>query len=209
MEDNPFQSPIPANSSGNLASRSVKCPQALKTICIISLILGALGLLSSTLGLAGLIFQPQIAEFQPPTESRSAQAIQTKMLEFQSTYHIPNILMNLANLIISPLLLLGGIGVLSKLTWAPKILSIGLVSACVFVLVRTTLTSFMQFQIFSTMKESIADQLPQRAEAGTIETVMVASMYFGLAMGIVWMIALAGFYFWSWHYLKQHDSQAY
>ena len=103
---------------------------------------------------------------------------------------------------------------LVKKTWGQKILSIALITATVFILIRTVLYSFFQVQVFGIMKETMLEQIPSNPGAGgletrTMETVIMTSMYFGVAIGAIWALGLAGFYFWSWRYLKKESCQAY
>ena len=209
MSENPYQSPIPVAQTGVNHSGDIRPPSGLKTICIICIVLGSLGLLGSLMGLVGLLFQQQFTEFQQSVSDPVQHAMQEKMLEAQSSYYIPNVIMTLCNLVIAPLLLVGGIGVLSKKGWGQKILSRALISAAIFVLIRTVLTSFLQFKVFALMKETMTAQIPAGQQSGTMETIMTASLFFGFAVGLAFALAFAAFYYWSWRYLKKDHCQGY
>ncbi len=214
MSENPYQAPIPNPHTVTGGYPANKAPGGLKVICIFCVILGALGLFGSVIGLGSLLAQEQIAEFQKKMSDPSQHEMQAKMAEAQNSFFIPNMFLAICNLFIAPLLLMGGIGVLIKKRWGQKILSRALIAATIFVLIRTVLTSFFQFQVFEIMKETVLDQLPNGPQAGgpaegTMETIMMASMYFGLALGVVMALSLAAFYFWGWRYLKKDSCQEY
>ena len=165
-------------------------------------------------GVGSLLMQEQISEFQMDIVDPSQHEMQGKLAEAQASYFIPNMFLSICNLVIAPLLLIGGVGVLIKRRWGQKILSLALISAAIFVLVRIVLTSFLQVQIFGIMKESMLEQLQTGPAAkgpaeGTIETIMIASLYFGLALGVIIALSFAAFYFWGWRYLKRESCQKY
>ena len=210
MSENPYQAPVP-NSPITSANRA---PGALKTICILCIILGTLGLFGSIIGIGGLIFQERIYEFQMDMADPSQHEMQTRMVEAQASFFIPSMILAICNLFIAPLLLVGGIGVLIKKRWGQNILSLGLISATIFVLVRVVSYSFFQLQVFGIMKESILENIKIGPGAvppaeGTMQTVMMTSMYVGVGLGIVMALAYAAFYFWGWRYLKKDSCQEY
>lgn len=144
----------------------------------------------------------------------SQHEMQTRMVEAQASFFIPSMILAICNLFIAPLLLVGGIGVLIKKRWGQNILSLGLISATIFVLVRVVSYSFFQLQVFGIMKESILENIKIGPGAvppaeGTMQTVMMTSMYVGVGLGIVMALAYAAFYFWGWRYLKKDSCQEY
>lgn len=206
MTENPYQASVPPTLDPTGGYAANQAPGALKTICILCIVLGSLGFFGSLAGIGGLLFQEQLSAMQmngPPSQ----QAMQAKMAEAQASFFIPNMLLVFGNLLISPMLLAGGIGVLTKKMWGPKLLSFALITAAVFVSIRTALTSFFQFQAFSVMKEAMTNQVPAGPGAGTTESIMMAAIYFGFALGAAIALALAAFYFWSWRYLKKDSCQ--
>lgn len=214
MSENPYQPPVPDMAAGESGYAFDKAPSALKAVCILCVILGALGLFGSLIGIAGLLFQQQLSEFQIDMADPSQMEMQTKMAEAQASFFIPNMFITIFNLLLAPFLLVGGIGILMKKTWGQKILSCALIAATAFIIVRTVLTSIFQMQIFGVMKETMIDSIPTGGksgglEAGTMETIMMTSMYFGVALGVVMSLSLAVFYFWSWRYLKKDHCQRY
>jgi len=209
VSENPYEAPIPNIQAGINGSGALRSQKTLKTICIICIVLGSLGLMASLLGLVAILFQSQFAELQQNMAAPGQQAMQRKIIEAQSSFQIPNAIIGICNLIIAPMLLVGGIGVLRKKSWGQKLLSRGLISAAIFVLARAILTSFFQFQIFGVMKETMTANLPPGPQSGTMESVMTASLFFGFAMGFAMALALAAFYFWGWRYLKKDTCQQY
>ena len=213
MSENPYQAPVPKPQpvSANTG------PTALKVICVICVILGALGLFGSIIGIGGLLFQQQISEFQIDMADPSQHEMQTRIAEAQASFFIPSMILAICNLFIAPLLLVGGIGVLIKKGWGRKILSLGLISATIFVLIRVVLYSFFQLQVFGIIKQTMIDQIQTGAggpssgpsSAGTMETIMMTSMYVGVAFSVVMALGLAAFYFWGWRYLKKDLCQQY
>ena len=209
MSENPYQAPVPPPKAGTGGLDANGTPRTLKTICILCIILGALGFFMSVLGVGSLLFQEQLTAFQMTMAHPEQQEMQAKMAEAQASFFIPNMLLVLCNLVIGPMLLIGGISVLSRKIWGPKILSFALISAAIFILVRMLIYSFLQVQAFSIMKEMMTGQIQGGPEAGTMETIMVASMYFGVAVSVAIALAFAAFYFWSWRYLKKDACQQY
>lgn len=213
--ENPYQAPIPDPNTVTNGSPGNKTPGALKMLCVFCIILGALGLFGSIVGIGGLMFQQQISEFQMDMAPPEQLELQTKMAEAQASFFIPNMLLAICNLFLAPLLLVGGAAVLMKKSWGQKIFSLALISATIFVLIRFVVGGFMQMQIFGLLKESMLSQIPSgsdaagAAAAGSMETIMMASLYVGIAAGIVMALGLAAFYFWGWRYLKKDSCQQY
>ena len=214
MSENPYQTPVPNPHTATSGLPADTTPGALKMLCIFCVILGALGLFGSVVGIGGLLFQQQLSEFQMDMAPPEQQEFQAKMAEAQSSFFIPNMFLAVCNLFVAPLLLVGGTGVLIKKRWGQKIFSFGLIAATIFVLVRLAVGSILQMRLFGVLKDGMLSQLPSgsqagSAAAGSMETIMMTSMYVGVAFGVIMALGLAGFYFWGWRYLKKDVCQRY
>lgn len=214
MSENPYQAPLPNPQTAIDSHPTNKAPTGLKLICIACIVFGGLGSFGSVLGVGVLLFQEQFAEFQTKFTDPSQHEMQAKMTEIQTANFIPNMFLVICNIFIGLFLLVGGVGILTKKRWGQNILSRALIAAMIFVLVRIVVTSFQQIKVFEVMKETVMDQMPAGGQAGgpaeeTMQSIIMASMYFGVAVSVVMALIFAAFYFWGWRYLKRDSCQEY
>lgn len=213
MANNPFETPASMSTPyetpppGGRAPTSA--PGGLTIICIFCIILGALGLLGSCLGAAGTLMQSQIQEMQQNVGDANQRAMQKKLAEVQDTYKIPNLVIILANFVVAPCLLAGGIGVLSRKMWGAKILKIGLLMAIAYVAIRTVVGAIMQMSMMAPMKEAMKQGAPNAQGAQAAESIMTGAFYAGLIFSIIWALVLIGFYLWSWTYMNRENVKRY
>ena len=206
MSDNPFQTPTIASSNHYVGS---EIPKALKVLCITCIVLGSFGLLSSLAGTATLFFQADVLEFQQTMGTPDQQAMQSRINEIQKDFVILNLVLTFGSLLISIVLLAGGIAVLRKKKWGPKFFSATLAMAALFVFVRTAVMSFIQWQISGEVYKIMTGSIQGTPNVGTMESVIQMSMVVGLLVGVAWMVGLAGFYLWGWNFLKKDRCQAF
>lgn len=204
MTDNPFASPLPKDDlpltpeiiDVELASEDMS---GLTAILIVCLILGATGLLGSLIGIAGLAVQTYVAEFQSGATDPNAVKIQ----EIQESQVVPNLILMVLNLFVAPLLLTGSIAGLMRKKWAPRLLRIGLISAVVFVSIRSVVTAILQYSAIGAMRSIVEQQTANSArEAALVNGFMSAGMIIGIAYAIFFAILFIVFYLWAWTYMN-------
>ena len=213
MANNPFETPASMSTPYQTPPSGGRAPTAapggVAVICIFCIILGALGLLSSCIGAIGTGFQSQIQEMQQNVGDPNQQAMQKKLAEIQNTYTIPNLVLILANFIVAPCLLAGGIGVLSRKMWGAKILNIGLLMAIGYVAIRTVIGMIMQFSMMGAFKDAVKQGAGNAQGAQAAESIMTGAFYAGIIFGVIWALILIGFYLWSWTYMNKEHVKSY
>jgi len=210
MTNNPFESPAPVEGSQVPMSGIVKAPSGLSAIAIICIILGALGLFTTCFGLAAIAGQEYLQGLQTTGGDEAMEEFQQKINEMQKGYMIPNAIITGLNLIVAGLLFVGGIGVQTRKGWGAKLLSLGLMLAIFFCLIRLAFATYMQVGMLGSMKEALAKLSEDNPQGGQVmETVMNMSMYTGIAMGVVTALGLVAFYGWSWMHLKKDHIVSY
>lgn len=209
MSDNPFASPIESESHQPRTAfvGEGKAPEStalLTTILIICLILGGLGFFGSIIGFVALAFQSTIAEMQ-----QAADPVSVKMQEIQSQQMVPNIIMTGINLIVAPMLFAGALGGLLRKRWAYGLFRIALLSAAIFVGLRTIVATVMQFSMMGELKSAMSAAMQQQGGGNSQQAANVAgtAMEIGLIVGVVFALVIGlmfvAFYLWSWFYTKK------
>jgi len=210
MSDNPFASPAPQEDlpispeviGGGPIPESYG---ALKTIFILCLILGGMGLVASLFGVLGLALQSTIADMQPT----ASDPITTRMQEMQQSQMIPNAIMIVLNMFVAPLLLIGSIGGLMKKKWAHRLLRIGLVAAIVFNIFRGVVGCVMQYQLMNALGAAVEQQAVNAQQAAMGNGMVTAGMAVAIIFSVVFTLAYVGFYIWCWIYTKNEKTQRY
>lgn len=214
MTDNPFASPQPVSGDNSLPSKQ-KAPGALMAILIICLVLGILGLLGSCFGGVALAFQTQINQLQANNPDPIAKKMQAEMQEVQQQQFIPNLIMIGLNFIVAPLLITGAIGGLNRKPWAYKFLTVGLLLAVFYVVVRAVLTITIQLATMGTVTKAMQEGIQQQGGANAAQgaefagNLMQFGIYAVIAVSVLWSLLQLGFYIWSWTYLRKDQTRSY
>ena len=211
MSENPFATPEVVSETPKAPQ---KAPGALTAILIICLVMGILGLLGSCIGAGGLAFQGQIQGMQQNVGDPAQQALQKEMQRIQNQQMIPNLIMIGLNFIVAPLLTIGAIGGLNRKPWGHKLLSIGLLGAIFYVLIRLVVTIIMQVMTMGPMSKAMEDAMAkgggaEAQAAGMIGNAMQIGIIIGIVITVVWGLLLLGLYIWSWMYLRKDQVRNY
>lgn len=214
MTSNPFETPSPIKQTFEPnAGRSVsaKAPSGIMAVCIICIILGGMGLLGSCFGAGGLIFQKQIQGMQQNVGDAAQQEMQKELAAMQDGFFVMNAVVIGVNFIVAPLLLMGGIFVLTRKNLGVSLLKIGLPMAAFYMIIKTALGCYMQMQMMDPMKAAMRAQgNGQNAEAArAAEGFITGAMYVGVAFSVMWALVLIAFYLWARLYLNRPAPQAF
>lgn len=214
MANNPFETPASMSTpyqAPPTGAPPATAPGALTVICVLCIILGALGTFAACMGSVGTVMQSQIQEMQQNVGDPAQRQMQKDFAEIQNKYFIPSLVMVLANFVVGPCLLAGGIGVLSRKLWGVKILKLGLMMAAVFVFIRAIVGLIMQFAMMGPMREAIkkAGGGGNAQGAQAAESFVTGAFYAGFIFAVIWALLLVGFYLWSWTYMNRDKVRSY
>jgi hypothetical protein len=196
-------------------------PSWLTAICVLCIVLGALGLVNSVFGTFGMVLGPQFqrmmaAQPQPgmPDDLREAQQkMQTDMYKIQTKYIWPLGLSILMRVVVCSLLLVGGIRSLNMVEPGRKLLIIACSVALVFDLLQAIFQMIITVENMTVMNEFmevIATQgtnTPKELE-GIMKAVGSFIRFFSL--GLISVIALGKivFYILGIRYLQKPNIMA-
>lgn len=212
MSDNPFAASGEDPRYAPPVSASVvpqPAPGALQVIAILCLILGLLGLFNSCAGGGGLALISVIKGFldqAPVTAENEFQKINLDAAMSPAVL-IPSIVLLIFNFVVSPILVIGSIGVLQKKESGRKLLRLGLMLAIVYNILKAVLSIVAQLMTLNAAAAGI-DAYEGPVEKEKLEGVLEMTKILGLGGAIVaaiFAVALIGFYFWSRGYLNRQD----
>ena len=128
-EQNPFSKPIDATvveayqPPQGAPSGPLKIPASLMTIAIIGMILAAFGLFGVCIGGAGLAMTEMFVDFMPDEDAKVA------MRELFDLQFIPSLIQIAISAIVAPLLLVAGIGSLTRKPWSEGLMKLALIGS--------------------------------------------------------------------------------
>jgi len=201
--------------------RPVGRPGWLSFLCVLSIVLGALGLMNSLFGTIGMVAGPRFQRLmadQPrpgmPDDLKEAQEkMQTDMYKIQTKYIWPLGISIVLRLVVCGLLLVGGIRCLNMLEPGRKLLIIACSVALVFDLLQAILQMVITVENMTVMNEFM-ETMATRTQNGPkeLEAVMkaVSSFIRFFSLGLICVIALAkiGFYIFGVLYLQKPQIMA-
>jgi len=195
-------------------------PTGLKAVCIIAIVLGALGTLISCGGAASLAIGPALqSAFNMPAQQgmnpemvRAQEELQTQMTAIGNEFMPFTIATVVVHLLSGLALLLGGIFTLKLSTTGRAILLTGCVLAILYELINGVLSVVVQLRMMPAVQKFM-DQALQRggqAEMGSaFGRFMLAGMLVTLGISLVAMLVKLAFYVFSVVYLKKSHITAY
>jgi hypothetical protein len=218
----PYRSPAPPEIpyAGGLQSGR---PGSLTTVCVICIVLGALGLINSLAGSLGLIGGRQFqAAFRMPAgagvsdDMKDAQkTFEDKIYGVLTKYWWPIVASTLVRFAVAVLLLVGGIRSLGLHESGRKTLLTACIIALPLELGYAILQTFMQLENMTAMNsfaESFGKSLPQKqnnANVGkTMQYIFRASMIASIAFATLIALAKIAFYAFSITYLQRDRVRA-
>jgi hypothetical protein len=197
------------------------CPGGLTAVCVISIVLGALGLGGSLFSLVCIVGQSTLQNvfkenaFKMPRQPgmpdgpfQAQEEMQKKIEEMTRRYQGINIGVVLLNLVISAGLLVGGIMGLKMVPKARVWLVTVLAAAILFEIIAAVIAIFIQIEMASFMSGSmskIISSMPKGGPQGgnAIETFGKIFMFVGIAFSVGWALAKIIFYGFSVLYLRR------
>jgi len=192
----PYRSPSLPEGPYTKSSPSGR-PGFLTTLCVLCIVLGALGLFNSLFGAFGLVvgrqFQQMAIKAQSQTpglspEMREAQKkMQTEIIAIQDKYLWALGGGLVFRFVVSAMLLTGGIGALGLRPWGRQVLMVGCAVAAPFVLLDAILQSLITMENMTVMNSYMegmmnatpGKEMPQNMEGfvrGMIGAVKIASI---------------------------------
>ena len=212
MSQNPFEStpslpnagPRPAPNAAESVTQQK--PTGLTVVPVLCLVLGVLGVLTGLLGMLMVFFQKEASSFQnlQANQAPGIVELQAKILEFQQTQTIPNLIFHGCNLIVGALLIIGALGVLGLQESKRGLLRNTLLCATIFVVLRGFYYAWVQY---SSMNLISGMTLPNGSDTATFtfQTAMQVGFIIGIAFAVAWAAILVVFYLWSRSYLGKES----
>jgi hypothetical protein len=201
--------------------RPVGRPGWLSFLCVLCIVLGALGLMNSVFGTFGMVVGPRFQQFmaaQPkpgmPDDLKEAQEkMQADMYTIQAKYIWPLGLSIALRLIVCALLLVGGIRCLNMSEQGRKLLIIACSIALVFDLLQAIFQMVITVENMTVMNEfmeAMANQggsTPKEVEA-VIKTIGSIIRFLMVGMVCVFALAKIAFYIFGVLYLQKPNIMA-
>jgi hypothetical protein len=211
LPEGPFQ---PVVSGGR--------PGWLTALCVLAIVLGALGLMNSLMGTAGLLagqhLQKAIRAQPSPGMSQEMQDAQNKMQDemyaVQRKYWWPIAIALLLRTGVALLLLLGGIRALGMSEGGRQLLLVAFGVALPFELVHAILQTIIMLENMTAMHgfaEALSNEMPKDGPPqleNFIETVMQGTLIASLVFMYLWTLLKCGLYLWGLLYLRRDRIKA-
>ena len=174
----------------------------LKTIAVIAIVLGAMGLFTALLSTAGLLLGSKLQmAFSPANQPgmtpqlRNAQcAMQNDMQALQDRFQPFNLVLVVLHAILAFFLLAGGIQSLRLVPAGRKLFLAACSIALVFELIRAAVQSLLQVQMGSLMAVHMQKMMEAQTSTPAGFGDMMSSfarigIFIGLAIGLIWVVA--------------------
>jgi O-antigen/teichoic acid export membrane protein len=160
------------------------------------------------MGGAGIILNAAMQGQQLDPKNRN-QEFQKKIEAMNEDMKIPNIIFIALNFIIAPMLVTGSIGCLVRKPWAYQILRIGLLSAMVFVAIRSVFGMVSQWRMKDVIGEGMRDAMKDAPNPEMLGSLMGGFFWVMVVMTFVWILVLLAFYLWCYLYLSKPIPRQY
>ena len=218
---NPFAGYQPPVAAGPSARGPSAVSGRVKTISIIAIVLGGLGLASTLAGAFGLFvgqrMQTAFTSFQqpglPPAMRDAQTAMQTEMQTLQERFRPATIGLLIGHFAVSAALLAGGIMTLRRTPRGRRLLVGACLITALFEIVRGIVQALLQVRSVSAAgryMQRVVDSTGDRAGVG--DTVVTMFRFFTAAavvIGAVLILAQLAFYIYAFWFLRKPAVQAY
>jgi hypothetical protein len=208
----------PQNSTAASAPpRTGGRPGALTAICVIAIVLGAMGLLGALVGCGNLVLGAQIQQVFSSSTSPVAddqvdqiQEMKEEMIAVQGNYVAFNVFFVSLGFFVAAALLTGGSMALSLRPAGRTLLAAACAAAVVFELLRAVLDTIVKMEMFAVMTQHFEELIGQGggAAGGNPELVIKTVAYVGLALGLGFALTKVVFYLISFVYLRKPQVRA-
>jgi hypothetical protein len=190
----------------------------LKTIAVIAIVLGAMGLFSALAATAGLLvgsklqmaFSPANQPGMTPELRDAQQAMQDDMQALQDRFRPYNQVLVVLHAILAFFLLAGGIQTLRLVPAGRKVFLAACGVAIVFELIRAVVQGILQVQVGSLMAVHMGKMMEAQRTApaglgGMMSAVARIVVFVGLAIGLVWVVAKLVYFVMSIRILRKPE----
>ena len=222
---NPYQPPPTHIAATGAAVQPGRRPGGLTAICVITLVLGGLGLIASLVGLAALAAQDQIQKTfavksqpgMPENFAKTQQEMQAKMQTVQKPYRGVSMGLLATNIVLASCLIVGGIMVLRFHPKGCSLLVGAFVVAIAFETARTIVGVAMQLDTAAVMSQTMvrmAEASPSSGGSGGVQAAETIAMitrigvFVGMAFTVVFGLAKIIFYIIGFRYLRRPTIRA-
>jgi hypothetical protein len=193
-------------------------PGWLTTLCVLCIVLGALGLFNSLIGTAGAIagpfiqkaFQPKAGQGMPDDMQKAQEDFQTEINAVQNKYFWGTMPALGFRFVVALLLLIGGIRTLSMVEPGRKLLLIACSVAIVFELAFSILQSIISLDTMTIVNEYVVKMTATMPQNGNgpdmsqiLPTVVRASVIASLVFAYLISLAKIGLYIFGLVYLRK------
>jgi hypothetical protein len=203
-----------------MSSNPVARPGGLTALCILAIVLGALGIMTGLTGLAAAALsdplQKLAAGLQPEQDKEGArlqQQVADESREFAGRHFVRNLLFSLARLVVASCLLLGGILALRLKTPGRKALLVAFAAGILFELsqIWPMIEVFGFTERIMEMQQQMAGNAPNGGDAaGTMRVMakMIAAMQVAM-MGGMLLTKITCYAFGLWYLTRPHVAALY
>jgi len=209
----------PAAESPEDSPRPDALPGGLKAICIIVIVLGALGTIAAMVTGVGLVLGQQAQAAFAPQQDMGAEMrqiqdqMQEEMNAIAAKYRMPSVGAMLLHLLTALMLLIGGVMTLRRKALGRRILLWGCGLSIVYLVVETILNTLMQLQSLPIYQEYGDDLMAEAArqgggDAANMPNFLMIAIFVGLGFAVLLSVAKIVFYLISIFYLRRSQVEA-
>jgi len=215
-DPNPFGEPQPATATAYPATR----PGGLTAICVIAIVLGTMGFMSSGLKGVNLVFGRQLQQLvssvggMPNKKMKEAQdKLNEAIWEVNDRFLIPTILLTAAQFTLAMALIFGGLKALRLQAVGRKVLVMACSFVVVFEIAQMGMFAMMQIQMMPIMEvhmSRVMEAAPGNNPAGQKfgQSIARFSLIAGFIMQGGWMLVKLFFLGFSIWYLRTQRTRA-
>lgn len=179
-------------------------PGGLKAICIIAIILGAMGIIGSLIAGAGLIIGPALQEAQQMQGVQ--QQMQTEINAVARQYLIPSVTAAILQLFTAFLLIVGSIMVLQRKRAGLGTLTLGCAGSILYLIGHRILYAIVTVKALPIYEEygpRLMAEAARDQQAPDMPNFVLIFAIVGLVFAILWALAISIFYLVSILYLRK------
>ena len=194
-----------------------RAPGMLQAICIIAIVLGALGSFSVLGGVVGPFVNEAIqkmvaANMRPGSPQAKQQAQQQREIQAVADKWAPvNYALLAVLVVVVGCLIVGGVKAFRLQPSGHRLLLMAFLIAIAFELMRLFPTINILIDTFDVMEQSMADSMKANsggrpippAAARMSKTIMKGSIYLGIAFAVGWVLLKVGFYGFGAYYMRK------
>jgi hypothetical protein len=216
----PYRSP--SLPEGPIVPMTPGRPGWLTALCVVAIVLGALGLINSLMSTAGLLAGPHLQKAMrsqsSPGMSEEMQKAQNKMQDemyaVQGKYWWPIAIALLLRAGVALLLLIGGIRALGMSEGGRQLLLVAFGVTLPFELAHAILQTMIMLENMTAMHgfaEALSNEMPKDGPpqmGNFIQTVMQGTLIASLVFMYLWTLVKCGLYLWGLLYLRRDRIKA-